>query len=378
MDGRATREGFLAHPFWTQEYIGAGPYRLERWEPGVQLEGTAFEGHALGRPKIERLVVRILIDENSVLATVLSGGQLTYTNSFTLRFEHLMVLKREWEPAGKGIAAGVPGTAVFLNLQQRPEYVGDEALLDVRVRRALAHAIDRDALNEGLFNGIGFPTESIVPPSVYFYPDLERAMMRYPLDLNRAAQLMADAGFVRDSEGFFANAQGRRVRVDFAVQASPEIERMQTALSDQWRRAGFDVHQTVMGVPQFTELRTRHTLPGLGYALGPSEGTFAASEIGSPANGWAGLNRTGWSHPEYDRLRALADVTLDRSERGRHVAQMLALVTEHVPGYALYFAVVVRTRVADLKGPDDERQTAGFGQVARGTTQYWNLHEWTF
>jgi peptide/nickel transport system substrate-binding protein len=373
----SSRESFLGNSFWTVDYVGAGPYRLERWEPGVQLVGRAFAGHVLGEPKIDRIVVRITIDENSVLAAVLAGGQFHYTNTFTLRFEHLLALKRDWEPAGKGFAAAVPTTAVYLNLQQRPEFVGDDALLDVRVRRALAHTLDRDALNEGLFNGIGFPTESIVPPSAPFFPDLERAMTKYPLDANRANQLMAEAGYTRDSEGFFVNAQGRRVRVDFTVQASAEIERMQAILSDDWRRKGFDVHPNVMGVTLFTELRTRHTLPGLAYSLGPSEGTFAASEIGSAANGWAGLNRTGWTHPEYERLRSAADTALDQGERGRYVAQMLGLVSEYLPGYPLYFGILVQTRVAALKGPDDEHQFAGFGQVSKGTTNYWNIHEWT-
>ncbi len=374
--GQTTREGFLGSSFWTTEYVGAGPYRLEQWEPGVQIVGTAFAGHALGRPTIERMVVRFMIDENSVLAAVLTGGQLGYTNSFTLRFEHLLALRREWEPAGKGTAAAVPGGAVYLNLQQRPEFVGDEALLDLRVRRALAHTLDRDALNEGLFNGIGFPTESIVPPSVSFYSELERVMAKYPLDPNRASQLMAEAGLTRDAEGLYANAQGRRFRLDFTVQASPEIERMQTILSDDWRRNGFDVHPNVMGVSLFTELRTRHTLPGLAYSQGPSEGSFAANEIGSAANGWAGLNRTGWTHPEYERLRAAAESSLDQTELGRYVAQMLGVVSEYLPGYPLYFAVLVRTRVAALKGPDDEAQTAGFGQVSKATTPYWNVHEW--
>ncbi len=375
--GQFSRETFLGNPVWTNDYVGAGPYRLERWEPGVQLEGAAFDGHILGRPKIDRLVVRIRIDENSTLAAVLAGGELSYTNSFTLRFEHLLVLKAEWEPVGKGTAAAVPGTAVYLNLQQRPEYVGDPALLDVRVRRALAHSLDRQALNEGLFNGIGFPTETIVPSTVPFYPDFERLMPRYPLDANRASQLMGEAGFTRDADGFFANAQGHRFRLDFAVQASPEIERMQAILSDSWRRRGFDVQPVVMGVQLFTELRTRHTLPGLGYSLGPSEGSFAAAEVGSPANGWAGLNRTCWTHPDYERLRNAADATLDQTERGRYVAQMMALVPENLPGYPLYFGIAVRTRVAALRGPDDEAQTSGFGQVSRGTTNYWNVHEWT-
>ena len=47
--GRSTGDTFLAMPFWTQAYVGAGPYRLERWDPGVQLLGRAFDGHVLGR-----------------------------------------------------------------------------------------------------------------------------------------------------------------------------------------------------------------------------------------------------------------------------------------------------------------------------------------
>jgi len=115
----------------------------------------------------------------------------------------------------------------------------------------------------------------------------------------------------------------------------------------------------------------------LAYSQGPSEGSYAAAEIGSAANGWAGLNRTGWTHPDYERLRAAADATLDPAERGRDVAQMMALVSEYLPGYPLYFAILVRTRVAALQGPDDETQTAGFGQVSKATTPYWNIHEWT-
>ena len=56
----------------------------------------------------------------------------------------------------------------------------------------------------------------------------------------------------------------------------------------------------------------------------------------------------------------------------------MALATENLPTYPLYFAIAVRTRVAPLRGPDGEAQTAGFGQVSKGTTVYWNVHEWTF
>src|SRR5438094_571599 len=38
------------HPYWAQEFVGLGPYRLERWEAGSFIEGAAFDGHVLGRP----------------------------------------------------------------------------------------------------------------------------------------------------------------------------------------------------------------------------------------------------------------------------------------------------------------------------------------
>ena len=45
--------GFVNSPFWTVDYVGAGPYRLTQWEPGAFLEAAAFDGHALGKPKID-------------------------------------------------------------------------------------------------------------------------------------------------------------------------------------------------------------------------------------------------------------------------------------------------------------------------------------
>lgn len=376
--GQSSRDTFLAKPFWTSEYVGAGPYRLERWEPGVQLEGAAFNGHALGRAKIDRLLVRIAIDENATLAAVLAGGQFDYTRPFALRFDHLLVLKREWEPAGKGTALAVPSRAAYLTLQQRPELVGDKALLDLRVRRAIAHTLDREALNEGLFNGIGFPTETSVPPTVAFYPDLERMMTRYSLDPTRAGQLMTEAGFTRDAEGLFTSRRGHRFRLDFAVQTSTELERMQAILSDAWRRSGFDVQPAIFGVKVWTEPQTAATIPGLKYTLAPAENSFIAAEMASAANGWAGQNVTGWTNPDYERLWDAANATLDHAQRGRYVAEMMALVSNNLPGYPLYYTMQVSTWVAALQGPDDERQSPGFGLVAKATTYYWNVHEWTF
>jgi hypothetical protein len=56
---------------------------------------------------------------------------------------------------------------------------------------------------------------------------------------------------------------------------------------------------------------------------------------------------------------------------------MLALITEYLPGYPLYFVLSVRSRVAGLQGPSDETEAAGFGRTSKETTAYWNIQDWT-
>jgi peptide/nickel transport system substrate-binding protein len=375
--GLASGEAFMASSVWTAGYVGAGPYKLERWEPGVHLEGSAFAGHALGKPKIDRMVVRIFIDENQTLAAIFAGGQLDYACCNTLRFSQFVTLEREWEPSGKGTAVVVPSTAVHLNLQQRPQFVGHEGLLDVRVRRALAHGVDRQALNDGVFDGLGAPTESPVPPNLPYSAEVDRLRAKYPLDLNRASQLMSEAGYTKDGGGLFADRQGRRFHIDFAVQSASEIERMQTILSDSWRQAGFEVRPEVFHPQVFTQLETRHTVPGLGYSLFTGEIAYTAAEVGTVANRWRGRNRTGWTSPEYDRLYDAWSAELDQTERGKYVAQMMALMSENVPGYTLYFAQAVAAWVSALQGPND-REASRFGETSRPTTVYWDIQEWGF
>jgi ABC-type transport system substrate-binding protein len=70
-----TPEQFASHPYFgaLESYVGAGPYKLERWETGAFLEGSAFDNYALGRPEIGRIKVVIVTDKNTALANMLAG-----------------------------------------------------------------------------------------------------------------------------------------------------------------------------------------------------------------------------------------------------------------------------------------------------------------
>lgn len=90
---------FIGHSFWTSQYVGLGPYKLDRWEPGAFLEASAFDNHALGRPKIDRMRMMIINDPQTAMANVLAG-EIHYVTNFTFSVDQGLVLEQTWAASG--------------------------------------------------------------------------------------------------------------------------------------------------------------------------------------------------------------------------------------------------------------------------------------
>ena len=371
LDEPGGRDALVNHPFWTVEYVGAGPYRLVRWQAGYEIEGVAFGGHVLGRPKIERLFVRIMNDENTALTAMLSGDA-DYAEGFLLQFEHGLVLRREWVPSGRGNVLVWPDATSNSAVQFRPEYQKSPPLLDLRVRRAMSHAIDRDAINEGVFDGQGIISDTFVAPSTPYFADAQRAVATYPYDPRRTEQLMGEAGLTRDTDGVFGT-RGERFRPDFWITAGTQSERAGAIVAETWRRAGVDAQLFVLSLVAGRDNEVRATFPGLTQVgLSSREETvenFVSSQIGTAANRWRGNNRGGWLNTDVDRLYDAFNSTLERKQRDAQMIEIARLVSENVPVFTFYPNIRVRAFVAALHGPD---------VGAPNTLPQWNVHEWEF
>jgi peptide/nickel transport system substrate-binding protein len=370
----AAREPFIQLPYWSTEYIGAGPFRLVRWEPGSHYEAAAHAGHALGRPRIDRLYIRFFGDENTVLSNMLAGT-LDYAPYLSMRLEHAVTLKREWDVNGQGILHFRQGGSSTIVNQLRPEYADPPAMLDVRVRKALAHGIDRDAINEGLYGGMGFPSDSYVPPGLPHADAVQRAMTHYPFDPRRAEALMTEAGFTKDRDGLFA-AGNSRLRFEVKASAGTENERQVQISSQDWLRAGFEVQTTMVPLAQSRDLEGRHTFRSMHTRGGLSAGerSWVSAEIGTQQNRWRGENRAGWSNPDYDRLIDTFMNTLDRAEREQQVVAMHRLLSEHLPAFHTDFGVQVMAHISALQGPELGLSSAGV--FSPETAPHWNIHAW--
>ncbi len=147
-DPAGQRDPFMSQRFWTVEYVGAGPYRLTNWEPASHLEAAAFAGHALGKPRLDRLIVRFINNANTALASILAGQVQVIMNN-VIGFENASVLRREGgfnDTDAKGKLLFIATATTTAVTQHRLEYQQTPALHDPRVRKAIAHATDKDAI----------------------------------------------------------------------------------------------------------------------------------------------------------------------------------------------------------------------------------------
>ncbi len=369
----AARDTFLNLPFWTSQYIGAGPYRLQSWTQGVQMEATAFPGHALGRPKIERIIYRFIADENTILSNILAG-EVQFTTTTSLRMTQAQVLKRDWVSANRGSLLYSKNAVFYNHIQFRPEYQRTPLLLDVRVRRALAHSVDKMGVVDVLYEGESTPADTFISVGEPYFPLVDRTITKYPYDLRRMEQLFNDVGLTKDREGFFADATGARFAPDFEVLESADYERAGQIMYDGWRRAGIDVQFSTLPNAMIRNNERRHKAPGItspGAGLGSAKLVFSqwsTAEIGTAENRWSGNNRGGWSEPAFDRLYDAYNTTLEPSARDQVVADAMKIMSDQLPGIPIYYNIYPQAVAASLTGP-----TAG----PSSETVYWNIQDWT-
>lgn len=366
-------EGFMAQQYWTQQYVGLGPYKLDKWEIGSFYEGVAFDHHVLGKAKIPRIREVVIGDPNTAMANIMSGAA-QMTSGDSIRFTDGETLRARW--GDKGRILNFSDQYRISQFQWRPEYASTLAFTDLRVRQALAHGIDFPTVNEAVQGGRADQALGPIPPQASYFAQLERAVAKFPYEPRRTEQLMLDAGFVKAGDGVWmhsTNPRFGRMAFETNVLANPDSENEMHIMADAWRRLGFDVKEVVWGPAVGQDRQARATFPGLSTtSTGSGENalaSFRSDRVGTAEKRWQG-NFHGWpGHPEYDRYVDIFETSLDRNVRVDAVLQLSRIWTEQLPVMPLYFKLkgaavangVVGPRLTDPKGSDT-----------------WNIHEWEY
>jgi peptide/nickel transport system substrate-binding protein len=176
-------EGFKKAP------IGAGPYRVTGFTPGIELTLEAFEGYWRKTPSVKRLVFRSLPDETTRAAALKRGDvDIAYFLNGPIAEDVRRTPKLR-------LLAARTHTVFFVDF--RDQWDAASPWRDARVRRAASLAIDRAALNQAEQLGFAGITGNVVPRSLEFALEIPPD----PYDPARAKKLLAEAGYPSGFDG---------------------------------------------------------------------------------------------------------------------------------------------------------------------------------
>jgi peptide/nickel transport system substrate-binding protein len=164
--------------------IGAGPYKFVSFNPGIELVMEAWEGYWRKVPNIKRLVYRSMPEETTRAAALKKGEvDIAYllTGPVAEDIQHT--------PGFKLVAPRESPAVFWLDLPD--QWDPKSPWHDRRVRLAVSHAIDRQALNQAETLGFSKPTGSLIPRALEF----SRVFEPHAFDPMKSRQLLAEAGY---------------------------------------------------------------------------------------------------------------------------------------------------------------------------------------
>ena len=343
---------FVNQSYWTLDYVGLGPYKVDRWEPGAYIDASAFDGHALGKPKIAKLRLNFVPDPNTAMANMLSGDA-HFVSEFVLGYDEGVTLEREWSGRDGGTIFYAPVLIRISQIQHRPEYVLPKALQDVRVRRALARAFDTPGALDVFTGGRGVITSTLTSPRAEYYPAIERVVTKHDYDPRETQRMLEEVGMTRGSDGFYMGPGNEPFKLDLWSTVGNVFERENRIFVDSLRQAGVDTSPQTLSAAMLSDPEYRAHIPGMftGGAGADRLSEYSRDAIPRPDNRWGGNNRGGWDNAEFERLWQLYNTTLDRPERIQQISGMEKVFNDEVGAIPHYFTVVVTGYTSQLKGP---------------------------
>lgn len=161
--------------------IGTGPYIFEQWVPGSKAVLVANDKYFLGPPKLKKATF-LIITEDSVAQMALQKGEVDI--AYFRSMEQLDRLKKDTSITIEG-GLSLAINYLIINNCRKP-------FDDVRVRRAIHHAIDKNALVNAVYAGFSKPTSTILIPS---FPGHNPNVRIYEYNPEKARKFLAEAGY---------------------------------------------------------------------------------------------------------------------------------------------------------------------------------------
>jgi peptide/nickel transport system substrate-binding protein len=314
--------------------VGAGPYKVVENITDERIELEAFDGWHGGAPKIKNVTVRIVPDDTTRVLEFRRGSINFGVNP--VPFENVA----EFEKDPKYQVPKKPGSVwQYLALNMR-----DPILAKVKVRRAIAHAIDRERIVRDLLAGHGVVTDTMFGQGHWVRAE---NLPTYAYDPAAAKRLLDEAGY-RDPDG---DVPKPRFSIAFKTSTNDEANRRAQMIQEMLRQVGIDMKIQSMESATFFDQIAKGNFQM--YSLsrnGIADPDFYYVIFHSSNFAPEGQNRGYYSNPRVDQLIMEGRATFDRAKRKQAYGEIQRIVQEDLPYVSLYHQVNVAIMDKNLTG----------------------------
>jgi peptide/nickel transport system substrate-binding protein len=336
--------------------LAYGPFRIAQWVAGQELRLVRNEHYYRrdeGLPRLDAVTFRFIADRDSLMAQLIAGDCDVATRDGA--YAGQIALLQATEQQGLVVPYFTPDT-VFEHLDFGIEPANPPLppfprwLAQAQARQAIAMCLNREAMVESLLGGLAPVMHAYIANDHPLYPD---DLRQYPYDPAAAAALLDSLGYLDgDGDGVREDAETTRpfsleLLVNNAGDLRPEVGRM---IRDDLARCGIEVTIERLPAVDFFADGPVGRVFGRDFDLAlfpwladdePSCHLFLSRQIQGPPNlfaqGWHGLNDTGWSDPAFDAAcdQALRAFPGEPAYANGH-QQALRIFTEELPIVPLF------------------------------------------
>ncbi|MGV8049104.1 MAG: ABC transporter substrate-binding protein [Anaerolineaceae bacterium] len=316
--------------------VGTGPYKFVSWQEGTEIVLVANEDYWGEAPKIKNVIIRVIPDD-SARFLALQAGDIDALEQAVV--EDLATA--EADPALQVLTRPALNTSYLAFNYKITEFQ------DIKVREAVAHAIDKEGLISNFFGTYGTVATNLLPPGMLGHND---AIEDWTYDPELSKQLLAEAGFpdglsevtiaedVMDAEGNVVYAAGEKIPLRLYYMPVtrfyfPSAKEVGEGIAANLTAAGFNVELYLEGDwPTFLGSRRNGLLMGL-YLLG------WGGDNGDPDNftgyffsgGTEPIQREGWyQNAELAELLQEAVTIPDQATRGEMYSEAEQIMHDDV------------------------------------------------
>ncbi len=338
------KEGYEKNSLYTKDPTNVGlydgPYVVSEIQLGdhvTLVPNAKFYGEPA---KIKKIIMK-LIPNTGTLEANLRSGTIDLISIMGLDLDQALAFSKKTKEEKLNYEVLFQPSTVYEHIDLN---LDNPYLKDLKVRKALLYAINKDDLVNALFEGKQLPALHFVTPKDAWYTDDPTKVTIYKYNKREADRLLDEAGWKMGTEGFRMK-DGKKLSFTIMTTAGNKTrELVEVYLQNQWKQVGIEVISKNEPARVFfgetTKKRKFEAMALFAWVSSPEsspKGTLHSSKIPSSKNGYSGQNQMGWINKNVDDLSTKLEAELDPAKRIKMVHEILKYYTDEVPVLPLYY-----------------------------------------